>query len=397
MKFLHVADLHLDSPLRTQALRNPAMGETLRAASRQVLGRLVDAAIAERVDAVLFAGDTFDNGMADVASRAALATELARLGRAGIPAVLIQGNHDALLDLDRYGPVTDTLHILTPDTPTVPIGGAAVHGVGFSAAHMPESLLPRYPAPIPGQINVGLMHTSLDGAPGHDPYAPCGLGDLLGHGYAYWALGHIHKRAIYRAEGGVAVMPGIPQGRSVRETDGGSATLVTIDLDGVQVREVPLEILRFARVPVDFAGATDQSARDDRLRAAFEAARIDARLAAIRVEAMGSMSELGDPAMLEAQARDVAETVDGVFVDRLRLHPTRHGADDAPADDLVALMRRDAATPGFRDEAREALAELRAALPSEIRDVLDDDALEALIEGGVDTMALRLGARGGDA
>ncbi|SDY28598.1 DNA repair exonuclease [Citreimonas salinaria] len=265
-KFLHVADLHLDSPLRTQALRNPAMGENLRAASRQVLGKLVDAAIAEDVDAVLLAGDTFDRGVADVVSRAALATELARLWRARIPAVLIQGNHDALLDLDRYGPVSDALHILTPDAPTVTIGDAAIHGVGFSAVHMPESLLPRYPSPEPGRVNVGLMHTSLGGAPGHDPYAPCGLSDLLSHGYEYWALGHIHKRAVYRDEGRMAVMPGIPQGRSVRETEGGSATLVTLDLDGPRICEIPLDILRFVRVPVNFAGATDQAGRDARLR-----------------------------------------------------------------------------------------------------------------------------------
>lgn len=396
MKFLHVADLHLDSPLRTQALRNPAMGERLRAASRQVLGRLVDAAIADGADAVLFAGDTFDSGVADVASRAALATELARLARAGIPAVLIQGNHDALLDLDRYGPVSDALHILTPDAPTVTIGDAAVHGVGFSASHMPESLLSRYPTPEPGRVNVGLMHTSLDGAAGHDPYAPCGLSDLLGHGYDYWALGHIHKRAVYRGESRMAVMPGIPQGRSVRETEGGSATLVTLDLDGPRIREIPLDILRFARVPVDFTGAANQATRDARLRTALQDARDDARLVAVRLEASGSAAEIGDPAMLEAQAREVAEAVEGVFVDRLRLRPTARALPDDAAEDLVALMRRDAATAGFRDEARDVLADLREALPAEIRDVLDDDTLDGLIESGIDTMALRLGARGGD-
>ena len=117
MKFLHVADFHLDSPLRTQAARDIAMGVSLRAATRQVLARVVDAALAEDVDAVLFAGDTFDNGVADVASRAALATELSRLARARVPAVLIQGNHDALLDLDRYGPVSHALTVLTPDAP----------------------------------------------------------------------------------------------------------------------------------------------------------------------------------------------------------------------------------------------------------------------------------------
>lgn len=392
MKFLHVADLHLDSPLRTQAARDSAMGDSLRAASRQVLARLVNAAVAEGVDAVLFAGDTFDNGVADVSSRAALATEIARLARAGIPAVLIQGNHDALLDLDRYGPVSEALTVLTAEAPTFRIGEASVHGIGFSAAHMAESLLPRYPQPEPGRWNIGMMHTSLDGAAGHDPYAPCALADLMAHGYNYWALGHIHKRAAHEEGGVLAVMPGIPQGRSIREIDGGSATLVEIDLDGVRAREVPLEILRFARVPVDFAGVTDQAGRDARLREALEVAGATDVLVAARLEARGSPAELGDPVMLEAQAREAAEAVAGVFVDRLRLRPAAQPAGEEAAEDLATLMREDATSPGFRDEVKATLADLRAALPPEIRDELEEDQLEDLIEAGVETMALRLGS-----
>ncbi len=391
MKFLHVADLHLDSPLKTQAVRNPAMSDSLHAASRQVLGRLVDAAIAQSVDAVLFAGDTFDNGVADVASRAALAAEVTRLSRAGIPAVLIQGNHDALLDLDRYGPISDALTVLKPDAPTFRIGEASIHGIGFTAARVEESLLPLYPPPEVGRWNIGLMHTSLDGAPGHDPYAPCALSDLMAHGYDYWGLGHIHKRAVYEGDGRIAVMPGIPQGRSVREMEGGSATLVDLDLQGVRVRAVPLELLRFVRVPVGFAGVGDQARRDERLRMALAGALAKDVLIAARVEATGTPAELGDPMMLEAQLREAADRVEGVFVESLRLHVAERASSEESADDLAALMRADAATPGFRDEVQVVLSELRTALPSEIRDVLDESELDELIEAGVETMTLRLG------
>lgn len=390
MKFLHVADLHLDSPLRTQAARDSAMGEHLRAASRQVLARLVDVAVSEGVDAVLFAGDTFDSGVADVASRAALATELSRLARSGIPAMLIQGNHDALLDLDRYGPVSEALTVLTPDAPTFRIGDASIHGMGFTAKHMAESLLPRYPQPEPGRWNIGLMHTSLDGAAGHDPYAPCALADLFGHGYDYWALGHIHKRSVHEAEGTLVVMPGIPQGRSIRETDGGSATLLEIDLQGVRARKIPLELLRFTRVLVDFTGVADQAGRDARLRMALEAMTGADVMIAARLDAAGSHTELGDPRMLEAQAREAAEAVAGVFVDRVRPRPVTPALDAEAAEDLGSLMRADAATPGFRDEVQAHLEELRAALPSEIRDVLAEDRIDELKEVGVETMALRL-------
>jgi hypothetical protein len=95
--------------------------------------------------------------------------------------------------------------------------------------------------------------------------------------------------------------------------------------------------------------------------------------------------------MMEAQAREAAEAVTGVFVDRVRLRPAARALDMEAADDLASLMLTDAATPGFRDEVQAQLEELRAALPTEIRDVLEDDRLDDLIAAGVETMALRLG------
>jgi hypothetical protein len=80
--------------------------------------------------------------------------------------------------------------------------------------------------------------------------------------------------------------------------------------------------------------------------------------------------------MLEAQAREAAEAVAGVFVDRVRPRPVTPALDAEAAEDLGSLMRADAATPGFRDEVQAHLEELRAALPSEIRDVLAEDRID---------------------
>ena len=61
---------HLDSPLRSQALRDPDRARRLHGASRLALTRLVNAAIDEDVAALLLAGDIFDNEVGDVTSRA---------------------------------------------------------------------------------------------------------------------------------------------------------------------------------------------------------------------------------------------------------------------------------------------------------------------------------------
>lgn len=94
MRLIISADTHLGSPIRSTALRNPALGERLKQASRDTFKDIVDLAISENVDALVLAGDIFDNDFPDLKSRAFLVAQLVRAGAAGVPTVLIRGNHD---------------------------------------------------------------------------------------------------------------------------------------------------------------------------------------------------------------------------------------------------------------------------------------------------------------
>ncbi|MCF6430406.1 metallophosphoesterase, partial [Leisingera sp. MMG026] len=94
MRVLVSADIHLGSPIRSTAMRNPDLGDHLKQASRDTFIRIVDLAISESVDALVLAGDIFDNDQPDLKSRAFLISQLARAADAGVPTVLIRGNHD---------------------------------------------------------------------------------------------------------------------------------------------------------------------------------------------------------------------------------------------------------------------------------------------------------------
>ncbi|MEM1265575.1 MAG: DNA repair exonuclease, partial [Pseudomonadota bacterium] len=346
-----------------------------------------------QVDALLLAGDVFDTSALDVTRLTQLAGHLARLGRAGIPTVLIRGNHDALLDHERYGPLDASVFLLDQDRPTVEIAGAALHGIGFAARHVDESLLPRYPRAVPGRINIGLMHTSLGGAAGHDPYAPCAETDLLAHGYEYWALGHIHRRAEYRAGRAVAVMPGIPQGRHIREPGRGSATLATVTRDGTELQTVPIAGLAFQTVAIDLSSAGSQGARIAAIESALSGLAEADHSVAARLLLSGAPQLAAEPGLAHELAERAAEAVPGVAIDAIRFAHA-DPSDAAGIKELVHMMSEEAATPGFRDEAAELLAAWRNALPPEIRDTLDDADLDDLIAEGVTAVAARLATGG---
>ncbi len=182
-------------------------------------------------------------------------------------------------------------------------------------------------------------------------------------------------------------MPGIPQGRSIRETQGGSVTLVQIDENGVQATPLAVDLLRFAVIPVDLAGDGDLM---DRFATALAAVSPGDAMLAARLSVSNAGPLAGDPAYVRQMAEEAAQTLPGVYIEAVRFTAAADRAAPAIVADLAALMQQDAATPGFRDEAAAAVEEWRRALPREIADVLDPSTLDDLIVEGLDTVIMRL-------
>ena len=391
MRLLVTADLHLGSPIQSVALRNPDLGERLKQASRDTFVRIVDLAITERVDALVLGGDLFDSDHPDLRSRAFLIAQLTRAVDAGVPCVLIRGNHDALLDHTAQGDLGDGIHLLHRKAPSVRIGAAVFHGLSYDAAHVARSFLPDYPPPVPGRLNVGVMHTSLDGAPGHDPYAPCAARDLMAHGYDLWCLGHIHA-PFDRVEGPVAaVMPGIPQPRHIGERTGGSVALVTLGDGAPRIERRAVGHLVFDEGRVDLTACADQQAVQRALRDAMAGARRPGRDVALR---LAVTSDRIGADLVAAMAREQLDGVEGVFLDKVRVGPPPPAPGEVP-DDLLRLMQAEMAEDGFREEARLALEELRLALPAALADVVDDAALDGLLQDALAEVTLTLHAAEG--
>jgi len=292
VRFLHTADLHLDSPLRALASRNSALGNLLQDASRTVLCRLVDTAIEEAVDAVLIAGDLFDGELRDVHTAKLLEREMKRLASANIPVFIIWGNHDAESKL------TDVLNLPANVHTFDGRGGSAsfandqvvVHGVSFSKRKAPDSLLPKFSPPVPGCFNIGMLHTSLSGSDGHNTYAPCSVKELIDMGYDYWALGHIHKRKIHHNNPAI-VMPGNPLGRHINENGERSISLVSLEQGKApDIKALTIAPARFERIPVTLDSIDEQGEAFEQITSDIEKQRSssDADHLIVRLELKGT-------------------------------------------------------------------------------------------------------------
>ena len=263
-RFLHLADVHLDT---TFHCRGEALRKQLRDALRHAFERAVDTAIDEAVHAVLVAGDLFDNERLSFETEEFLLGQLHRLDEAGIPCFYVTGNHDPSGKPLRDGKMAwpDSFHLLGKHKPTTHLvqdaSGepfACIVGAGHTTSKEANNLAASFPEAERSVPHVGLLHTqvtSADEAASHDRYAPCSIKDLQGKGYAYWALGHIHKRQRVAADP-EAWYPGNVQGRHPGETGAKGGLLVAIDEGG----HVETEFRSFA--PIQWAEMVLDSLQD---------------------------------------------------------------------------------------------------------------------------------------
>lgn len=361
----------------------------MAAASRAAFSQMIDRALSEEVAAILISGDLFDGRERTARTGAFLLAELDRLAEAGIQVYYIKGNHDAenpitgTLDLPQHVHVFDARggkHQLAEDV--------WIHGVSFAESHAPESLLPRFKAPVAGAVNIAMLHSSLAGAAGHDVYAPCSVSDLAAMGFDYWALGHIHKRQIH-AEAPWVVMPGIPQGRDIGEAGPKSATLLTIEQGQIALSEVPTSVVEFVETELDVTGAANDEALRATLKAHLSAlsAALVAPTGVVRLTLKGAPARhwqiLRDRDVWTEQVHVLAQTCGDLWIDKLIFELAPEAAQDTSgaSDELAAIMATICGEPGFQEHARQYVETVLQDLPATLRErlIADEAARDALV------------------
>ncbi len=385
MKFIHAADLHLDSPLRNLERYEGAPVDVIRGATRRALENLVTLARDEGADFVLLAGDIYDGDWKDYNTGLFFVKQMAALAEAKIPVVMISGNHDAANKMTRALKLPAGVRLLgskRPETLRLDDLQVAIHGLSFESASVADNVVRDYPPPVSGWFNVGLLHTSLDMESGeHARYAPCKIDDLIAREYDYWALGHIHHRQCLKEEPHVAY-PGNLQGRHIREC--GAKGCLVVETDGsatASVRFEPLDVMRWEICTVDASGAGDI----DQVLARFEeeARKLVERHGeiplALRVSITGRCAAHGEirrmPTSFLEQVRgaaigiaDGSIWVEKVLCSTMPLYAAPAAADDGPLGELAALtasVRRDEQSLSV---LAAAIDDLVRKLPAELRE-----------------------------
>ena len=388
--FIHAADLHIDSPLESLGAKDPEIAKLFARAGRAAVEALISETLASEARFLVISGDIFDGDWRDVSTGHFFVRQLGELHRRGVPVFIVKGNHDAEGVITGNLTYPSSAHIfssLRAETRFLEDLRVALHGRSFTHKRPAEDFVTTYPARREGWLNIGVLHTGLDGVRGHNPYAPCTIADLARHGYDYWALGHIHAAEIVACDPYV-VFPGNLQGRSPRETGPKGAMRVTVE-DGrvVAVEPLILDAARWAHESVDMSGVADEAEAQDRIAKAISSAHAgaDGRPLALRISLTGETPAHGKllarREVIEADARARAFGIaSDCWVERVKIltraAPERPLGLEADALDVDALISEAAADPEFlalvADLQRSIGEKLPGALQGEWK--LDDAA-----------------------
>ena len=262
VKFIHTADLHLDTPFKGLSNWNSDLASKLKDATFKSFRKIIDLCVKEKVDFLVISGDIFDSENKSLAAQLKFVSELKRLSERGIPTYFICGNHDPLStwleDLQMPENVfrfnSSEVENVTFQKNNSPI--ADIYGISFQNKVVNQNLARNYQLKSnPSPISIAILHGTT-GIPGqHENYAPFKVEDVSNKGFDYWALGHIHKRQIVNEQTPKIVYPGNPQGRDFGETGPKGCYIVEINENNIpKLKFEPTQLISFEDVQIDLSG-----------------------------------------------------------------------------------------------------------------------------------------------
>ena len=237
IKFIHAADLHLDQPISGLSELPTHLRSGLSSAPYSAAEKIFDLAIAERVDFVLLCGDLYDSDSGSARAYAFLLTQFQRLAEKNIHVYWCGGETDFP---DRW-PSSVGLpdNVLTFSSTVVEEiehrrNGEKLCSIFASGYDEKRRDAGELGASHSDTFNIAMTYGEFDGA------------TFSGQHIAYWALGGRHKSTKLEKSGTIAVYPGTPQGRHVKEPGVHGFKFCRVDSNGkLRVQSIESDYVRF--------------------------------------------------------------------------------------------------------------------------------------------------------
>ena len=189
MKFVHIADVHLDTPFKTISDRAD-IGIERRLEQREALKKVINYIKENNIEYLFISGDLYDQEYIRETSISFLNDLFKQIPNTNI--YIAPGNHDPYLKNSFYATYAwnNNVKIFTNVVEKVEKDDVNIYGYGFNSFEMNDNQLENINIENKDKINILITHGDLN----ESKYNPIKLNELKEKGFDYVALGHIHKR-----------------------------------------------------------------------------------------------------------------------------------------------------------------------------------------------------------
>ena len=256
-KFIHTADLHLDSRFKGLTDVPQTIKDDLIQSSFRTFANMIDYAISEQVSFIVISGDLYDEEQRSLQAQLFLYEQFERLKPYQIQVFIIHGNHDPLSQKQSLFQFGEHVHVFNSEhvtkQPAYHQGElvAYIYGISYGAKAVYENLAKHYSKGDEDVYHLAMYHGTVGTTHDHEPYAPCTIQDLLVHQFDYVALGHIHKPQII-VENPPIVYAGNIQGRHRKELGERGCYLVEVTAQKQsKLSFVPFAMIQWETIEMD--------------------------------------------------------------------------------------------------------------------------------------------------
>ncbi|MBA2174576.1 DNA repair exonuclease [Halobacillus locisalis] len=256
IRFIHSADLHLDSLFKTKKNLPSELLDQLRSSTFEAFDRLIEEAINWSVDFVLIVGDLYDEELRSLQAQVHLRHGFAKLEEEGIDVFLSYGNHDYINGAKYPIEFPPNVHIFkSGDIESFVFykngeAAARIYGFSYEDKRVTERKVEQYEKMSGAPLHIAMLHGSLESNTDHDVYAPFLVEEMYKKQMDYWALGHIHKKQTLSQDPPV-IYPGNIQGRSRKESGAKGCYVVDLNQSHSKQTFLPLHAFVYERTTVD--------------------------------------------------------------------------------------------------------------------------------------------------
>ena len=251
MKFIHIADMHFDSPFVNLSDKD-FLGEVKRLEQRKVFKKVVQYIKENNIEFLFISGDLYEHKYVKKTTIEYINNLFKEIPNTKI--FISPGNHDPYIKNSYYNKFNwnENVRIFNSKIEKVETKNVDIYGFGFDDFYCTNCNIENVEIENKNKINILVMHGTLDGASiDEKQYNSVKSKVLQEKGFDYVALGHIHKLDYNSCENQKIVYPGSTVSLGFDEIGKHGMIVGEIDKENLNLEFVPLDENEFIIQEID--------------------------------------------------------------------------------------------------------------------------------------------------